>query len=59
MRNFLLDSLRHPEKVSWRLIRDLLLIALGALLQALALRLFLIPAHLASGGISGLAQIIN
>jgi uncharacterized membrane-anchored protein YitT (DUF2179 family) len=59
MRNFLLDSLQHPEKVSWRLIRDVLLIALGALLQALALRLFLIPAHLASGGISGLAQIIN
>ncbi|MEI7989219.1 MAG: YitT family protein [Chloroflexota bacterium] len=40
-------------------IRDYLLIAIGALLQALALRLFLIPANLASGGISGLSQIIN
>jgi uncharacterized membrane-anchored protein YitT (DUF2179 family) len=31
----------------------------GTLLQALSLRLFLVPAKLASGGISGLAQIIN
>ncbi len=31
----------------------------GALLQALALRLFLVPARLASGGVSGLAQMIN
>jgi uncharacterized membrane-anchored protein YitT (DUF2179 family) len=51
--------LKHPEHISWRLVRDYLFIALGALLQALALRLFLIPAQLASGGISGLAQIIN
>ncbi len=29
------------------------------MLQALALRLFLVPARLASGGISGVAQIIN
>ena len=35
------------------------LIRLGALLQALALRLFLIPANLVSGGVSGIAQIIN
>ncbi len=35
------------------------LIAAGTFLQALALRLFLVPANLASGGISGLAQIIN
>ncbi|MDI6694864.1 MAG: YitT family protein [Anaerolineales bacterium] len=44
---------------SWGAARDVSLIALGALLQALALRLFLIPANLASGGVSGLAQIIN
>ncbi len=59
MREFWRSSLKHPEHISWRLARDYLLIALGALLQALALRLFLIPAQLASGGISGLAQIIN
>ncbi len=40
-------------------LKDFGLIFLGTLLQALALRLFLVPANLASGGISGLAQIIN
>jgi uncharacterized membrane-anchored protein YitT (DUF2179 family) len=44
---------------TWHVVRDVLLITAGALLQALALRLFLVPANLASGGISGLAQIIN
>lgn len=40
-------------------IRDYALISVGALLQAFALRLFLVPASLASGGISGISQIIN
>lgn len=44
---------------SWAGTRDYTLIALGSLLQALAMRLFLVPANLASGGVSGLAQIIN
>jgi uncharacterized membrane-anchored protein YitT (DUF2179 family) len=44
---------------NWPAVRDYLLIGLGGLLQALALRLFLVPSHLASGGVSGLAQIIN
>ena len=35
------------------------LILFGALIQAFALRLFLIPAELVSGGISGLAQLLN
>jgi uncharacterized membrane-anchored protein YitT (DUF2179 family) len=43
----------------WPTTRDVGLISLGALLQALAMRLFLVPAHLASGGVSGIAQIIN
>ncbi len=38
---------------------DYLLILLGALIQALSMRLFLIPAQLVSGGISGAAQIIH
>jgi uncharacterized membrane-anchored protein YitT (DUF2179 family) len=50
--------LLHTE-FNWQTVRDVILIATGALLQALALRLFLVPANLASGGISGLAQIIN
>ncbi len=41
------------------LFRDYLLIILGALIQAVGLRLFLIPANLASGGVSGIAQLIN
>jgi len=44
---------------SWESVRDYLLILLGALVQALAMRLFLVPAQLVSGGISGLAQLVN
>lgn len=51
-------SLPRPE-FSWEALRDYLLITGGAMLQALGLVLFLVPAHLASGGVSGLAQIIN
>lgn len=40
-------------------IRDYALIVLGAFLQALALRTFLIPANLVGGGVSGIAQILN
>lgn len=40
-------------------IFDFLFIALGAFVQALAMRLFLIPGLMVSGGISGGAQIIN
>ena len=40
-------------------LRDVFLLLVGSLMQALALRVFLIPARLASGGVSGLAQIIN
>ena len=38
---------------------DYLFIALGSLIQAVAMRLFLIPGLMVSGGISGAAQIIN
>jgi uncharacterized membrane-anchored protein YitT (DUF2179 family) len=44
---------------SWSAGRDYILITLGILLQAFAIRLFLVPGHLVNGGISGLAQIIN
>ena len=42
-----------------RTLKDYLLILLGSTLQAISLRVFLIPAKLASGGVSGLSQIIN
>ena len=44
---------------SWQLFQDYLFLILGALVQAIAMRLFLIPALLVSGGISGAAQIIH
>ena len=40
-------------------LRDYALIIIAALLQALSLRLFFVPAHLASGGVSGISQLIN
>ncbi len=46
-------------KAYWPTVRDYGLIFLGALVQAVSLRLFLVPAQLASGGISGISQLIN
>ena len=46
-------------KSSWPTIRDHILILAGTLIQAVALRLFMVPAQLASGGISGISQLIN
>ena len=43
----------------WTWIRDYGLIIIGSLAQAIGLRLFLIPAQLASGGVSGISQLIN
>jgi len=40
-------------------IRDYFLILLAALIQAFSLRTFFIPANLASGGVSGISQLIN
>jgi len=38
---------------------DYALILIGAIIQAIGLRLFLVPANLASGGVSGISQLIN
>jgi uncharacterized membrane-anchored protein YitT (DUF2179 family) len=46
-------------KQLWPPIRDYVLLLAGALLQAVGLRLFMVPANLASGGISGISQLIN
>jgi uncharacterized membrane-anchored protein YitT (DUF2179 family) len=43
----------------WPLFFDYFLLFAGALLEALGLRLFLVPANLASGGVSGIAQLVN
>lgn len=44
---------------SWRSIKDFLLILLGGLIQAFGMHLFLVPAKLVSGGVSGAAQLIH
>lgn len=46
-------------KKYWINSRDYILIALGALIQAISLRIFFVPANLASGGVSGISQLIN
>lgn len=46
-------------KKFWPWIRDYGLITLGTLAQAVGLRLFMVPANLASGGVSGISQLIN
>jgi uncharacterized membrane-anchored protein YitT (DUF2179 family) len=53
-----LIALGH-EKFSWGIVRDYGYVLAGALIQALAMRLFLVPAQLVSGGISGIGQIVN
>ena len=40
-------------------LRDYLIIALGCLVQAAGMVVFMVPAKLISGGITGLAQVIN
>jgi len=53
------NSLMKSFKKLWHQTSDYVLIVLGALIQAVALRLFLVPAELASGGVSGISQLIN
>lgn len=40
-------------------LRDTLLIIIAALIQAFSLRVFFVPADLASGGVSGISQLVN
>jgi uncharacterized membrane-anchored protein YitT (DUF2179 family) len=55
----MIKSIFAQEHFSWKLAGEYSFILLGAFIQALAMRLFLIPGQLVSGGISGAAQIIN
>lgn len=40
------------------MLKDMAIILAGALIQAIALRLFLVPANLVAGGVTGFAQIL-
>ena len=46
-------------KTFWEDLRNYLFILAGAILQALSLRIFLVPAKLASGGVTGISMLIN
>lgn len=46
-------------KFTRRIVRDYIFILVGVIIQAFSMRLFLVPAMLVSGGISGAAQLIN
>lgn len=46
-------------KKYWPYIRDYGLILIGSLIQAFSLQVFFVPANLASGGVSGISQLIN
>ena len=50
-----LSSLKFTRKAG----QDYLMLFLGVVLQAFAMRLFMIPAHLVSGGVAGVSLIIN
>ena len=46
-------------KKYWLSTKDYFIIVLASLIQAASLRIFFVPANLASGGVSGIAQLIN
>lgn len=46
-------------KKYWPYIRDYGLILISSIIQAFSLRVFFVPANLASGGVSGISQLIN
>ena len=47
------------KKHLWLTAQDYVLILLGTAVQAVGLRLFLVPANLVRGGLSGISQLIN
>ena len=56
----LLKEIREfKPDLSWANLKDYTVIVFGAIIQALAMRFFLVPAHLVSGGISGIAQLVD
>jgi uncharacterized membrane-anchored protein YitT (DUF2179 family) len=56
----LLDHrIRIEMKKYYPTLRDYLLIGISSIIQALSLRVFFVPANLASGGVSGISQLIN
>lgn len=59
MGNLLKNWAPQSVQFSWSGLGDYALVGAGALLQAASIRLFLVPGDLVSGGVSGIAQLIN
>ncbi len=55
----MLRALFGPLDFSRKTVQEYGFVIVGAFVQALSMRLFLVPAQLVSGGVSGTAQIIN
>lgn len=55
----MLRALFGPLDFSRKTVQEYGFVIAGAFVQALSMRLFLVPAQLVSGGVSGTAQIIN
>ncbi|NSW51463.1 MAG: YitT family protein [Anaerolineae bacterium] len=56
---FLQEIKEFKFDFSWPNLRDYFIIIIGAVVQAVGMRIFLIPARLVSGGVSGIAQIAD
>ena len=50
---------QNKMKKYYPVLRDFLLIGISSIIQAFSLRIFFVPANLASGGVSGISQLIN
>jgi uncharacterized membrane-anchored protein YitT (DUF2179 family) len=50
---------KNKMKKIWPRLRDIAFISIGALIQAVAMNMFFLPAKLSSGGVSGMAQIVH
>ncbi len=55
----MLRALFGPLDFTRKTVQEYGFVIVGAFVQALSMRLFLVPAQLVSGGVSGTAQIIN
>lgn len=52
--------MRNPLRVRpWPILRDYILMTVGALLVAVAVRVFLVPNQVLTGGLTGAAQLLN
>jgi uncharacterized membrane-anchored protein YitT (DUF2179 family) len=49
----------RKRRINWQTIRDYAVITLGAVILSVGLDMFMIPGQISTGGVSGIAQIVN